>query len=150
MDIDPRVRFEPLKETHFDAILAIEAEAYPEAWTRGMFRDELRSRLSVFHVMLRGDEVAGYGGFWIVLDEAHITSVTVRKTDRGKGFGRLLLHFLLDLARERGARLATLELRASNRVARLLYESEGFRQVGLRKGYYSKSNEDAVVMLKEL
>ncbi len=150
MDIDPRIRFEPLKETHFDAIMAIEAEAYPEAWTRGMFRDELRSRLSVFHVMLRGDEVAGYGGFWIVLDEAHITSVTVRKTDRGKGFGRLLLRFLLDIARERGARMATLEVRASNRVARLLYESEGFRQVGLRRGYYSKSNEDAVVMLKEL
>lgn len=150
MEPDPRVRFVPLSEAHFDAIMAIETEAYPEAWTRGMFRDEFRSRLSVFCVMMRGEDVAGYGGFWLVLDEAHITSVTIRKSDRGKGFGRMLLRYLLDLARERGVRLATLEVRASNQVARQLYLTEGFRQVGLRKGYYSKSNEDAVVMLKEL
>ncbi len=142
--------YTPLEERHLEAILPIEAEAYPEAWTVGMFRDEMRSQRSYFRVIFAGETLIGYCGYWLVLDEAHITSVTVAQAFRGQGYGREQLTHLLEAAREQGAVLATLEVRESNLPAKSLYENIGFRRVGLRKGYYSKTNENALVMLKDL
>jgi ribosomal-protein-alanine N-acetyltransferase len=144
------LRFESIAAEHLDQILEIEVEAYPEPWTEGMFRDEIRNAYSHFFVAMLGDTLVGYGGFWQVMDEAHITSVTVRDTYRGRGFGRRLIEYLLHEAEAAGARIATLEVRVSNVRARNLYLQYGFRPVGLRKNYYPKSNEDAIVMLKEL
>lgn len=144
------LRFVPLQEDHLDEILDIEHEAYPEPWTVRMFRDEMRNERSHFHVALLEDRIVGYAGFWLVLDEAHITTVAVRDAWRGRGYGRQLLNHLLATAVEAGARRATLEVRVSNLKARNLYVSVGFRPVGLRKGYYPKNNEDAIVMLAEL
>ena len=145
-----KLEFVPLAEEHLDAIMAVELEAYPEPWTMGMFREEMRSTRSYFSVALKGTELVGYAGFWLVLDEAHITSVTVNKKFRGMGFGREQTLNLLEEAQRRDARVATLEVRESNEAARSLYESLGFSPAGLRKGYYSKTNEDAIVMTKEL
>ncbi len=139
-----------LEERHLGDILPIEAEAYPEAWTEGMFRDEMRSPRSYFRVVYAGETLIGYCGFWLILDEAHITSVTVAQAFRGNGYGREQLVHLLETARGQGAVLATLEVRESNIPAKTLYEGLGFRRVGVRKGYYSKTNEDALVMLKDL
>jgi ribosomal-protein-alanine N-acetyltransferase len=144
------LRFVPLQEKYLNDIMAVEVEAYPEPWTLRMFQDEIRSDRSHFYIALLEDEVAAYGGFWLVLDEAHITSVAVRDIYRGRGYGRQLVNFLLDSAIECGAVRATLEVRVSNLRARNLYVSLGFRPVGLRKGYYPKNNEDAIVMLKEI
>jgi [ribosomal protein S18]-alanine N-acetyltransferase len=143
------IEFVPLEESHIGAIMVIELEAYPEPWTAGMFRDEISNPRSRFQVILCRGEVIGYGGFWLVLDEAHITSVTVRDRMRGRGIGRRLMELLLDEARAAEATMATLEVRASNLRARNLYLSLGFRPVGIRKGYYPKSKEDAIVMLIE-
>jgi ribosomal-protein-alanine N-acetyltransferase len=143
------LRFVPLSEEHLDEVMSIELEAYPEPWTPRMFQDEIRSSRSFFHVAFLGEEVVAYGGFWLVVDEAHITSVAVRDTYRGRGFGRILVNHLLDTATSVGVVRATLEVRVSNQRARNLYESLGFRPVGIRKGYYPKNNEDAIVMLKE-
>ncbi len=143
-------RFERITADYLDEVMGIEVEAYPEPWSRGMFREEIKSPRSYFYLAFQEDKLVGYGGFWLVLDEAHITSVTIRSSSRGQGLGRDLTQFLLKAAMDAGAQVATLEVRASNLTARNLYESEGFRQVGLRKGYYPKSKEDAVVMLKEL
>jgi len=146
----PLLSFVPLAEEHLDAILRIELEAYPEPWSRGMFYDELRNNRSYFFVALdAAGAVTGYCGFWLVLDEAHITSVAVRADERGRGIGREVLAFLLDRAQEAGARMATLEVRESNEAARALYADFGFLDVGRRKGYYPTTNEDAVLMLKE-
>jgi len=144
------VRFEFFTAEVLDDLMRIELEAYPEPWTRGMFQDELRSRCSRFFVAYQDAEVIGYGGFWLILDEAHITSVTIRRSDRGKGWGRKLFVFLLEQALQEGARTATLEVRQSNEPARALYRSLGFSEVGIRKGYYPRSGEDAVVMMREL
>ncbi len=144
------VRFEEMSEEHLDAVLAIEGEAYPEPWTRGMFQDEIRNPLSYIYVARRGEDVAGYCGFWLVLDEAHIITVAVKKDHRGTGLGRRFMEFLLSKAREVGARYATLEVRASNTRARRLYEDFGFHEVAMRPQYYPITKEDAVVMLKEL
>ena len=90
------IRFTTLQEEHLDAIMDIEVEAYPEPWTRGMFDEECRSPRSHFYVLFLDCEMIGYGGFWLVLNEAHITSVTVAKYMRGRGYGRALTEFLLD------------------------------------------------------
>jgi [ribosomal protein S18]-alanine N-acetyltransferase len=138
-----------LDESHIERILAIEAEAYPEPWTRGMFHDELRNNRSHFLVAFDDEVLVGYCGFWLVLDEAHITTVVVSEPYRSRGIGRQLFAALITRAQEVGARMATLEVRVSNDHARALYESFGFRPVGTRRGYYPKTKEDATVMLKE-
>lgn len=146
----PLVTMVPLAERYLTDMLAIEVEAYPEPWSRGMFYDELRNNHSYFFVALDAEKaVAGYAGFWLVLDEAHVTSIVVRHDLRGRGVGRELLAYLLTRAREVGARMATLEVRASNEAAQALYSDFGFLKVGRRKGYYPTTNEDAILMLKE-
>ena len=144
------IRFVPLAEEHIDPIMAIEHEAYAEPWTRSMFYEELRNDLSYFYVAFRGDEIIGYAGFWLVLDEAHITTVVVKRPYRGRGVGRMLMQYLIDKACEVGARIATLEVRVSNEHAIHLYQSMGFHAVGIRKGYYPRTGEDAQVMLLKL
>ena len=69
---------------------------------------------------------------------------------RSRGLGRRLLEFIEDAARRSGARMTTLEVRESNYRARRLYNSAGYRIVGFRRGYYAKTDESAIVMLKEL
>ena len=140
------VRYERLAESHLDAIMAIEVEAYPEPWSVEMFCEEVRSPRSQFFVMFLDDVLVGYGGFWLVLDEAHITSVTVHRDYRGRRLGWRLMVYLLRLASELDARRAFLEVRESNEVARNLYKRLGFRETGLRKAYYQKTRENAVVM----
>lgn len=142
--------FVPLRQTHIEKMMPIELEAYPEPWTTGMFRDEIRNARSFFRVAYAHDDIVGYCGFWLVLDEAHITHVTVGRDFRGLGYGRTQVHHLLDEARKRGATVATLEVRETNVRARTLYESLGFAACGIRKGYYAKTNEDAIVMSKDL
>lgn len=144
------LRFVPLSATHLPEILEIEKEAYPEPWTDGMFREEINHARSYFVVVMLGDDMAGYGGFWPLLDEAHITSVTVKGSLRGMGYGRCLLAHLLQKAAEDGARMATLEVRESNVPARALYDSFGFDVSGRRHRYYPKTGEDALIMTKLL
>jgi [ribosomal protein S18]-alanine N-acetyltransferase len=141
-----RLTYESLREEHIPFLMGIELEAYPEPWTRGMFRDEIRNTRSYFFLARRDGQIIGYSGFWLILDEAHITSVTVAKSHRGLGYGREQMHQLNKLARDAGARTMTLEVRESNLPARRLYESLGFAPVGRRKGYYSRSGEDAIIM----
>jgi ribosomal-protein-alanine N-acetyltransferase len=90
--------------------------------------------------------VVGYGGLWLMVDEAHVTSVAVHPQFRGKGLGELLMLSLMEVALRLNARFVTLEVRVSNAVARKLYEKLGFRQAGIRPRYYTDNNEDAVVM----
>jgi [ribosomal protein S18]-alanine N-acetyltransferase len=144
------LQYVPLAHKHLSTIMSIEAEAYPEPWSRGMFRDEIKSERSYFYVAFVDEELVGYSGFWLVADEAHITSVTTRKTWRGRGLGRQQMEHLLAEATQLGAKIATLEVRESNVTARTLYTSMGFREIGRRRQYYTTSKEDAIVMLKDL
>lgn len=90
--------------------------------------------------------VIGHGGLWMMLDEAHITTIAVRHSYRGQSIGELLLTGLIDHAYEMNARWVTLEVRVSNVVAQNLYRKYGFRQTGVRPRYYSDNHEDAYVM----
>ena len=147
---EPPLRYERLGHHHIEALLEIEIEAYPDPWTRGMFRQELVNPASRFFVAYEGERLVGYGGFWFVVDEAHITKLTVIPACRRRGLGEVLLRFLLSESTQVGATTARLEVRESNEPARHLYDRLGFTEVGIRKGYYRRTGEAAVVMVKTL
>lgn len=90
--------------------------------------------------------VAGFLGMWFVVDEAHVISIGVRKSERRRGVGELLLLGAFDAARRRQMKELTLEVRKSNSGAQALYSKYGFREVGLRKKYYVDNGEDAIIM----
>ena len=91
-------------------------------------------------------DIAGYVGLWFQGNETHITEIAVREELRGNGIGELLLIGSVRVALEHGSTVLTLEARVSNFIAQRLYEKYGFREVGIRKNYYSDNREDAVIM----
>ncbi|MBS1721464.1 MAG: ribosomal protein S18-alanine N-acetyltransferase [Armatimonadetes bacterium] len=140
------VRFEPLASGHIAQILEIEKVSHGSPWHERSFQNELSHAHSVFVVALKGTDVVGYAGVWILADEAHVTTIAVQPELRGQGLGRELMDEVLARSAERGAVCSTLEVRAGNEAAIHLYESMGYVRAGLRKGYYPDNKEDAVVM----
>ncbi|HEX2987008.1 MAG TPA: ribosomal protein S18-alanine N-acetyltransferase [Chloroflexota bacterium] len=94
----------------------------------------------------RAQRVVGYAGLWLMVDEAHITSIAVASAYRGLGIGELLFLSLVDMSRQIGAQYVTLEVRVSNILAQNLYRKFGFKETGVRRRYYSDNNEDALIM----
>ncbi len=90
--------------------------------------------------------LAGYAGLWLMMEQAHITTIAVRPQFRGQGFGELLLISLAEVAQDIGARWLTLEVRVSNEAAQNLYRKYGFHPAGVRHKYYSDNQEDALIM----
>ncbi|MGE5262781.1 MAG: ribosomal protein S18-alanine N-acetyltransferase [Acidobacteriota bacterium] len=90
--------------------------------------------------------VVGYGGLWLMVDEAHISTIASHPDWRRRGIGELLLLAMIDSAAEIGANIVTLEVRVTNVPAQVLYTKYGFEVVGRRKGYYSDNGEDAYIM----
>jgi ribosomal-protein-alanine N-acetyltransferase len=90
--------------------------------------------------------IQGYAGMWLMVDEAHITTIAMRPEWRGCGLGELLLACLIEASLEAGAERVTLEVRVSNQTAQNLYRKYGFRQQGIRPRYYADDNEDAYIM----
>ncbi len=90
--------------------------------------------------------IVGYAGIWVMTDEAHVTTIASHPDVRGQGVGELLLVALIHRGIEVGARWTTLEVRASNTVAQSLYRKYTFKEMGVRKRYYSDNGEDALVM----
>ena len=141
-----RVKFEPLRESHITAILAIEKRVNGAPWSEKSFRNELDHPHGIFFVALLDHRVVGYGGVWLVIDEAHITTVAVSDEHRQQGIGQKLMVELLSRAKEAGMVCSTLEVRAGNEAAIHLYEKLGYKGTARRKGYYPENKEDALVM----
>lgn len=90
--------------------------------------------------------IIGFAGLWLMVDEAHVTTIASHPDYRGRGVGELMLSGLIDISYEIGARVVTLEVRVSNVVAQNLYRKYNFREAGVRKRYYSDNHEDALIM----
>jgi ribosomal-protein-alanine N-acetyltransferase len=90
--------------------------------------------------------IIGFAGLWLMVDEAHVTTIAMHPGHRRHGLGELMLVSLIDIAYEIGAKWVTLEVRVSNYVAQNLYRKYGFREAGLRHRYYSDNQEDALIM----
>jgi ribosomal-protein-alanine N-acetyltransferase len=144
------VRIEPMRFDDLVQVQTIERASFTTPWPPHAYRSELESnRLATYLVARVEDAVVGYAGVWLMVDEAHITTFAVDPRWRRQRIGERLLVAVLDVARDRHAREATLEVRLSNLPARRLYEKYGFRPVGLRPRYYSDDHEDALIMTTE-
>jgi ribosomal-protein-alanine N-acetyltransferase len=145
-----RLVIEPMQLDDLPAIQAIEEASFTTPWPPDAYRSELQTNRMAHYLVARASgQVAAYGGMWLMVDEAHITTFAVHPAWRRQGIGERLLLAFLDIAIARDAREATLEVRLSNLPARRLYEKYGFRPVGLRPDYYSDDREDALIMTTE-
>jgi ribosomal-protein-alanine N-acetyltransferase len=140
--IAPTMR--PLVVDDLAAVLAIEREVFPAPWTEGMFLDELGAGGRRYLAAVEDGSIVGYGGIMVIDGDAHVMNLAVVPRRRRRGLASRLLLALIDEALGLGASHLTLELRASNEPARLLYERFGFTPVGVRPRYYG--DEDALVM----
>jgi ribosomal-protein-alanine N-acetyltransferase len=143
------ISYEPLSRKNLPEVLAIESVSFPEPWSRFLFLKEIDQPSSYFMVFRLDSEVIGYGGFWLVADEAHITNIAVHPLYRRQGYGSMILQHLLDAAISKKATMATLEVRQSNLAALNMYRKFKFRQVAIQKGYYAHTGENATVMVND-
>jgi ribosomal-protein-alanine N-acetyltransferase len=143
----PEALIRPMREDDVEDVLRIEQSSYAFPWTQGIFRDCLRVGYRC-NVLELGCVVAGYSVLGTGAGEAHLLNLCVRDEFRFRGLGRMLLQHMLGQARTAGARIIILETRTSNLAAIRLYQSQGFVQIGVRKGYYQARDgrEDAIVM----
>jgi ribosomal-protein-alanine N-acetyltransferase len=140
-----------MRITDVPDIVAIEREAFTTPWTAEAFINELtHNHFAHYIVMEDHTGIIGYGGMWTIIDEAHVTNIAVRHDRRGLGLGEKLLQHQIAAAIECGMKRMTLEVRVSNERAQRLYERLGFEPAGIRPGYYSDNNEDALIMWAEL
>lgn len=145
-------QFEPMTEARLDEVVAIEARAYEHPWTRGNFADSLRSGYQA-QVLAADRHLLGYFVAMKGVDEVHLLNLTVAPQYQSQGWGRVMLEALALWARGQDAQWLWLEVRVSNERAQRIYERQGFRRVGERKGYYPAAHgrrEDAIVMSLKL
>ncbi len=151
-------------------VMAIEKTSFPLPWPATAYRHELTHNKHSHYIVVRKRGpptlplrnrwfdhwfgrtkprpplMVGYGGFWVLDKEAHISTIAVRPDWRGRGIGELLLAAMIDLARTLNAQVVTLEVRVSNEVAQNLYRKYMFKETGYRRRYYRDNDEDALSM----
>jgi ribosomal-protein-alanine N-acetyltransferase len=132
-------------------VTRIEALSFSTSWPTSAFVSELNdNKLAHYFIGRAGtsdsEAIVAYGGIWVILDDAHITTIAVHPDWRGRRYGEQMLVHLLHEAIARGASWMTLEARRSNEIAHRLYRKYGFSTVAIRRAYYSDNGEDAVVM----
>jgi len=136
-------------EDDIDQILEIEKESFSTPWSRNSFLTEIQKNLLAKYIVAELDNnILGYGGLWLILNEGHITNIAVKKAHRGKGIGEQLIQGLINYCVDNNIDNMTLEVRKSNIVAQNLYKKYGFIDYGIRPNYYSDDGEDAIVMWK--
>lgn len=136
----------PAEEKHAAGIHKVECECFSRPWSENAVLSELSNGYSSLFVAVIGDEVAGWAGLEAVLDEASVTNIAVLPKARGQGTGRRLTEALIEECRKKGLLSLTLEVRASNEAAIKLYESLGFKHLGVRPRFYDFPKEDALMM----
>ncbi len=128
----------------------IERESFPLPWSKESYLGELSNNFASYLVCDYEGEIVGFGGIWVIFEEAHITNVAIAKDYRQQGRGKLLMNKLEGIARDKKAVRILLEVRPSNNAAQIMYNGLGFVPTGLRKKYYSDNDEDAIIMTKFL
>lgn len=143
--VDP-VSVEPMRRSDVPTVSAIERRCYATPWHENAYYTELANRSACYFVARYEGKVIGYSGMWVIMDEAHITTIAVDPDHQGKKVGERLLFAMVEEAILRCASRATLEVREHNYVAQNLYRKYGFREAALRKNYYTDNQENAIVM----
>jgi len=158
----------PLRWEDVPAVMAIERQSFPLPWSSYTYRHELMENQHSHYIVIQprtphldgrpwwrrllspsATPILGYGGFWLIVDEAHISTLAVAPHMRGRGLGELLLTAMMEQAMNMHAVMITLEVRVSNIVAQNLYRKYDFVITGLRPRYYRDNAEDAYIMTVE-
>lgn len=132
--------------------MAIEVVSFPSPWSRTLYEEEIGRRFSdgIVAVDDPGEAVAGYAVCWTVAGESHLLTIAVRPDARNRGLGCALVRECLRRSAKAGGRRIYLEVRPSNESAIRLYRRTGFRWMGVRKGYYTDTGEDAIVLVRDI
>ncbi len=149
---DPTPFLRPMSKVDLASVLVVETSAYSHPWSEAILLDCLRVGYSCWVCEL-GEDVVGHAVMSVAVGEAHLLNLCVSPEWQGVGIGRRLLRRMLRVAADRQADTMFLEVRTSNLGARGLYESEGFGEIGRRRGYYPATEggrEDALVYAKAL
>jgi ribosomal-protein-alanine N-acetyltransferase len=144
------LEMKPMGMEDLDEVIEIEETSFPTPWTLGMFMREFELEFSHRYVFDLEGSVAGYVVFWLVEGEAHIMSIAVRRDVRRLGIGTEVLKRALDEAGRLGGKYVFLEVREHNGAAIGLYAKMGFRVVYKRRGYYTDTKEDALIMVRDI
>jgi len=146
-----KATFDKMQISDLDEVMKIEIENYPITWSKGIMKDCIKS--GYHSIILKQDEtLIGYAFLMTAYDESHLLNMCIDKPYQGNGLGRKLLKYLENICIYSHSKVFLLEVRESNPIAQKLYQSFGFKQIGIRKNYYKcvKGKENAIVMTKQL
>ena len=139
--------FAPAEFDDLPVMIKNETRSYAFPWTEGVFRDCISGPQDSWVARDIRGQIIGHAFLSVAAEEAHLLNLCVTRDQQGYGYGRQFMHFLLDQLKAQGVAMLFLEVRPSNRIAVALYESMGFREIGIRKDYYPAplGREDARV-----
>ncbi|MGO5091555.1 ribosomal protein S18-alanine N-acetyltransferase [Clostridium sp. LCP25S3_F10] len=140
----------PFSLEHIDGVMEIDNLSFSVPWSRNSYETELKNKFAKYIVVLdkKTNKVLGFAGMWLIIDECHITNIAVHPNYRKLGVGNILMNEIIAICKEQNISGMTLEVRESNTPAKNLYYKYGFKDSGIRKGYYADNNENALLMWK--
>ncbi|KOR26206.1 ribosomal protein S18-alanine N-acetyltransferase [Clostridium sp. FAM 1755] len=140
----------PFSLEHIDGVMEIDNLSFSVPWSRNSYETELKNKFAKYIVVLdkNTNKVLGFAGMWLIIDECHITNIAVHPNYRKLGVGNILMNEIIAICKEQNISGITLEVRESNTPAKNLYYKYGFKDSGIRKGYYADNNENALLMWK--
>jgi [ribosomal protein S18]-alanine N-acetyltransferase len=142
------VRYRKMELEDVEAVYTIELATFPTPWTLDSFYYEMTENQFSNYLVAEDEsgKIIGFCGIWLVIDAAQITNVAVLESARGQGIGEGLMREAIRISKEANMDVMSLEVRVTNTVAQNLYRKLGFQDGGIRKGYYTDNQEDALVM----
>lgn len=135
-------------EADLPQVAEIEKQIFSIPWSKKAFQDSMESENTIYIVAKEQEKVLGYAGMYVSFEEGNITNVAVDINARRRSIGRSLIVDILNKGEEEGVTDVFLEVRETNYAAISLYEKIGFQEAGIRKNFYEKPTENAVVMWK--
>ncbi|MDO4618591.1 MAG: ribosomal protein S18-alanine N-acetyltransferase [Clostridia bacterium] len=140
----------PIRAEDAGELARLDIECFSVPWSETAFKDEAENAIATYFLACDSEKIIGYIGYWNVMNEGNITNIAVLPEYRRKKVASLLLEHSVKTAISGKLDLLTLEVRKSNIPARSLYEKYGFKEIGVRKNYYHKPTEDAIIMTLNL
>jgi ribosomal-protein-alanine N-acetyltransferase len=147
-----RIKIRKMHRTDIDQIMEIEKVSFgSHHWSKNSFLSEVENDIGFYFTAINENtgNVVGYCGFWLIMNEAHITTIAVHPDLRKNRIGELLLQYMIEQGYKNDVKWFTLEVRVSNIAAQNLYNKYAFEQLGVRHKYYQDNNEDALIMWTE-
>ncbi len=146
MESNPEICVREWEKKDINDVWRIEKESFLTPWSRISFLKEYKNPVAHYYLLTVDSNVIGFGGCWVLFDEAHITNLALMKSFRSKGYSNILLIRMMKDLHMKGVKQVTLEVREHNSVAQSLYKKYDFQEEGFRPKYYTDTGEGAILM----